>query len=134
MSRENVEIVRRVLDDWGRGDFTRQVDLFDPEITFETFMPDADENVVAHGFEQLAAFTRDWLGQWREYRIVGDEVREVAPGKVFVACRQMARGHSSGVEVESPGYCIWSLRDGKVVALSLHYDRAEAFEAVGLRE
>jgi hypothetical protein len=33
-------------------------------------MPDAGENVPAQGLAQLEAFTRDWLAQWRDYRIV----------------------------------------------------------------
>ena len=134
MSRENVEIVRRILAAWAEGDFRSEAERFDPEISFETFMPDSDENVVAHGLGEFETFTRDWLTQWRDYRIVGEEFREVAAHTVFVSVRQIAAGEQSGVEVASPGYSVWTLRGGKVMALSLHYDRTDALEAAGLRE
>ena len=46
MSEENVEIVRRIYVEWERGNLAAAVEWFDPEIAFETFMPDASENVV----------------------------------------------------------------------------------------
>jgi ketosteroid isomerase-like protein len=134
MSRANVEVVRLILAAWEQGNFGARPKLFDPEITFETFMPDTTENVVAHGFAQFAAFTRDWLAQWQEYRIIGEEFRAVGRDKVFVAVRQLARGRHSGVEVESPGFSVWTLQGGMVVKLSLHYDRDKALEAAGLRD
>lgn len=123
-----------ILAEWERGDFASRSDLFDPDVAFETFMPDASENVAAHGFAAMQAFTREWLAQWRGYRIVADEVRAVGADTVFVAVRQLAAGRHSGVEVESPGFCVWTVRGGKVVRLSLHYDRDRALEAAGLSE
>jgi ketosteroid isomerase-like protein len=134
MSQENVEIVRRVLAEWERGDFRAAAKLLDPEIAFETFMPDANEIVVAHGTAEFEAFTRDWLAQWRNYRMIGERFQEVGQDKVFASVRQVATGQHSGVEVESPGFSIWTLRAGKVIKLSLHYDRDMALEAVGLSE
>jgi hypothetical protein len=65
---------------------------------------------------------------------VADEIREATANKVFASVRQLAIGQHSGVAVESPGYSVWTLRDGKVSGLSLHYDRDTALEAVGLSE
>ncbi len=134
MSQENVEVVRNILREWAEGDFGASAKLLDSDITFETFMPDANENVVAHGFVEIEAFTREWLAQWRTYRIVGEEFRPVGPDKVFVSVRQIATGSHSGVEVDSPGFSVWTLHRGRVVKLTLHYDREEALEAAGLSE
>ena len=134
MSQENVEIVRLILAEWERGDFRAPVKLLDPEMTFETFMPDAKEKVVAHGTAEFQAFTRDWLAQWRSYRIVGERFQAVGRDKVFASVRQVAIGQHSGVEVESPGFSLWTLRAGKVIKLSLHYDRDMALEAAGLEQ
>ena len=134
MSQENVEIVRVIYAEWERGNFQAAVPLFDPEITFESFMPDASENVVVHGLHQIESFMRDWFGQWRGFRVIGDEFRPVGRERVFVAGRQAGIGLHSGAEVESPGFTVWTFRDGKVVKLLAHYDRAQALEAVGLRE
>jgi ketosteroid isomerase-like protein len=131
MSEENVEVVRGILDSWARGDFRAEKQPFDPELSFETFMPDADGVVTAHGLREVKAFSQDWLAQWRRYRIIGEEFRDV-DDKVFVSVRQVGAGGQSGVEVESAGFAIWTLREGRVVRLSLHYDRTEALEAAGL--
>ena len=134
MSREYVEIVRRIYAEWEQGNFQAALPLFDPEITFETFMPDATENVVVHGLDQIESFMRDWFGQWLSYRMTGDEFRPVGEDQVFVAGRQAGTGLHSGAEVESPGFTVWTFRRGKVVRLLAHYDRARALDAVGLRE
>jgi ketosteroid isomerase-like protein len=134
MSRENVEIVRQILDAWERGDFRSQARKFDPDIAFETFMPDADENVKLRGLEALEGFTRDWLAQWRDYRIAVEDLREVGTDKVFASARQTATGEHSGAMVESPGFIVWTVESGMVIGLSLHYDRAAALRAAGLSE
>ena len=129
-----MEIVRGILAAWADGDFRTGAAHFDPEVDFQTFMPDADHAVAAHGLGELEAFTRDWLAQWQRYRIVGDEFKALGSDKVFVAVTQVAAGGQSGVEVESPGSTVWTFRDRRVVRLSLHYDKAEALEAAGLSE
>ncbi|MEO7197392.1 MAG: nuclear transport factor 2 family protein [Solirubrobacterales bacterium] len=134
MSKENVEIVRRIYAEFERGNFAAAVKWYDPEIRFETFMPDASENVTARGLAGLGDFMRSWFGQWGHYRVIGDEFREVGNDKVFVAGRQVATGHESGAEVESPSFSFWTFRSGKVVELFLHIDRKEALKAAGLSE
>lgn len=134
ISRDNVEIVRGVYAEWERGNFQAALPLFDPDITFETFMPDANENVVSQGLDETASFMRDWFGQWRRYRVIGDEFRAAGSDQVFVGGRQAATGLHSGVEVESPGFTVWTFRRGKVVKLLFHYDRHMALRAVGLAD
>lgn len=46
----------------------------------------------------------------------------------------LARLGASGVELEMPATWIIELRDGKIVFWQTYTDRAEALEAVGLRE
>lgn len=132
MSTEDVEIVRRLLAAWARGDFRSEAELLDPALRFETFMPDG--TATARGLDELEAFTREWLAQWRDYRIAAEQIREGLTGRVFVAVRQTGSGRDSGVVVDSPGYCVFALRDGKVVELSLHYDRPAALGAAGLSD
>jgi ketosteroid isomerase-like protein len=134
MSQENVEVVRRTYAEWERGKVTAGVELFDPEIVFESFMPDANERVVATGPEEVESFMRDFLAQWRDYRLIADEIREVGKNKVLVAGRQAATGRKSGVEVEDPMCSVWTFRDGRVVGLLFEPDVQTALEAAGLSE
>jgi ketosteroid isomerase-like protein len=109
------------------------VERFDPEIVFESFLPDASERVVANGSAEVEAFMREFLRQFRDYRIFGDEYREVGPTKVFVSGRQTAIGRESGATVEDTLFSVWTFRDGRVVHLIFDRDRQRALEAAGLR-
>jgi ketosteroid isomerase-like protein len=134
MSEENVEIVQRVYDEWKLGNLGAAVPLFDPELVFESFMPDSSERIVARGLEEVAAFMRDFLVQTREYRMIGEEYREVGKDTVFVAGRQATIGRQSGVPIDGPAFWVWKFRDGKVVRLLFETDRQKALEAAGLSE
>jgi ketosteroid isomerase-like protein len=134
MSQENVEIVRRVYAEWEQGKFGGALALFDPDIVFESFMPDSSERVIFHGPEGVEVFMREFLPQWQDYRLIGDEFRKVGSDQVFVTGHQSATGRQSGVAVESPMFSVWTFRDGKVVRLIVEFDRKKALEAAGLRE
>ena len=134
MSQENVEIVRRVYDEWKLGNLEAAMGLFDSEIVFESFMPDSNERVVARGVEEIAAFTREFLIQTREYRMIGEEFRTVGDDKVFVAGRQATIGRQSGVAIDGPAFWVWTFRGTKVVRLLFETRRRNALEAAGLSE
>jgi ketosteroid isomerase-like protein len=133
MSEANVEAVRDIYAQWARGNMRAGVELFDPEIAFASFMPDANDWVVARGPEEVEAFMREFLAQWTDYRLIGEEFRD-ADTKVFVGGRQTARGRQSGVEVELPMFSVWTFRADKVVALRFTPSRQEAITAAGLEE
>jgi ketosteroid isomerase-like protein len=134
MSEEKVEILRSIYAEWEQGNLAAGRDLYNSDITVETFMPDAGDVVVLEGAGQFEAFVRDWLTQWKEYRVTGEDFQEVEPNKVLVSGRQIATGHRSGAAVESPAFGVWTFSQGNVVKLSLHYDRTDALEAAGLLE
>jgi ketosteroid isomerase-like protein len=131
MSQENVEVVRRVYAEWGLGNMRAGVDLFAPDILFESFMPDANQRIVAHSPNEVGAFMRAFLAQWRDYRLFADELRQ-ADEKVLVIGRQSATGRESGVAVEDTMCSVWTFRDQKVVHLLFERDPQRAREAAGL--
>ena len=133
MSWENVEMVRRAYAEWAQGNMQAGVDVFDPEIVFESFTPDASERIVVTGPAKIAAFMDEFLGQWRDYRLFGDEFHDVGD-VVFVAGHQTALGRHSGVSVEDTLCSVWTFRGGKVVHLLFDRDREKALEAAGLSE
>ena len=134
MSQENVEdIVRSIYSKWQRGNFA-DARFFDPEVVFESVMPDSSERVVAHGREGVEAFMREFLSQWRDYRVSGRDFRQVGTKTVLVEGHQSGTGRRSGVAVESPMFSVWTFRNGKVVRLIMEFDRSKALKAAGLRE
>jgi ketosteroid isomerase-like protein len=134
MSRENVEVVRQIYAEWAQGNMKAGVDLFDPQIAFESFMPDADQRIVATGAAEVEAFMREFLAQWRDFRIFGDDFRAAGDDTVYVRGRQAATGRGSGIAVEDSLCSVWTFRDGAVVRLLFERDWRRALEAVGLRE
>jgi ketosteroid isomerase-like protein len=133
MSRENLEVVRRIYAEWETGNFQAALPLLDQHVTFETWLPGSGV-VVVQGLDELASFMRDWFDQWRDYRVTGKELRAVGTDHVFVSGRQAATGRHSGVDVDSPAFGVWTFRAGKVVRLLIHSDRDAALEAAGLSE
>jgi ketosteroid isomerase-like protein len=134
MSEENVEVVRRTYAEWERGNMKAGVEVFDPEIVYESYMPDSTERVVVNTPEEVKGFMREWLAQWRDLRLFVDECREIGSDKVFVGGHQTATGRLSGIVVEDTVYSVWTFRGGKIVHLLFERERQRALEAAGLRE
>jgi catechol 2,3-dioxygenase-like lactoylglutathione lyase family enzyme/ketosteroid isomerase-like protein len=131
-TEDKLETVRRIVARWSRGDMRAGVDLFDPKIRFESFMPDSNRRVVCDNPGEVGAFMREFLSQWKDYRILGDEFRAIGSDKVLVKGRQAGVGRQSGVEVEGPLFSIWTFRGGRVVQLVFETELAQALDAVGL--
>ncbi len=132
MSQDRVEIVRAVWAEWEKGNMSAAVELFDPEIRFVSFMPDAREQVVAHGRAGVEEFMREFLRHWRDYRLIADEVSELGDDGVLVSGRQAATGRQSGVAVEDAMHSAWVFRGDRVFCLTFDRDRNAAIEAAGL--
>jgi ketosteroid isomerase-like protein len=130
MSRENVEILRRVYDGWERGDFSED-DVFDPEVEFE--MPDWPHGDKARGIEGMRRAWLASLSAWDDFRAEPDEFIDGGP-HVVVLTRIHAWGKGSGAEVSADTAAVFTLDGGKVVRLVLYWDTAKALEVVGLRE
>jgi uncharacterized protein len=132
MSRENVEIVRDGFSALARGDF-------------ESFFSFLDEDVEwVNPAYAVEPGTRRGIGEFREaldrlrasfgdIRIEVDEVIE-AGDDVVVAGRWTGEGTGSGVPLETTFSSVLTLRDGKVIRYEWFREKAEALEAVGLRE
>ena len=55
-------------------------------------------------------------------------------GRVAIEMTMHVRGLGSGAALSEYTGHVWTVRDGKVVEMRMFMDRAEALEAVGLRE
>jgi len=131
MSDDIVEIVRGIYAHWARGEMWAGADAFDRDVVFESFMPDSSERVVCRGLDEVAAFLREFLAQWRKYRLIGEEFERIGSDKVLVRGRQTATGRQSGVDVESPMFTLWTFASAKVVGLVLEPQLDAILEAAG---
>jgi Animal haem peroxidase len=103
-------------------------------VTKHSYMPDTTERVVVNTPEEVEGFMREWLAQWRDFRLFVDECQEIGSDKVFVGGHQTATGRLSGIVVEDTVYSVWTFRGGKIVHLLFERDRQRALEAAGLSE
>ena len=131
MSRENVEIVRRMYDAFARGDYETSLSYNDSEIEFSQ-PGDEPGGGTYHGHEGVIEAFAKWLGAWDDYGVEAEELIDFGDD-VLARTRHHGRGKGSGVEVEMQIFQLLTLRNGKVVRMRMYYDEAEALEAVGLR-
>ncbi|MBA2764074.1 MAG: nuclear transport factor 2 family protein [Thermoleophilaceae bacterium] len=132
MSQENVEIVRLMYDAWHRGDFETSLSYFDPEVEWIE-PPDNPGGRTRHGHEGVAGAVSTWTGVFDDYRY---EVRELIDlgDKVLLTAWHSGRGKTSGAPVSEENFCVFTLRDGRIVKQEMFRQRSQALEAVGLSE
>jgi ketosteroid isomerase-like protein len=129
MSEENVELVRSIYAGWVNGDYA-VVDWADTEIKFRFF--DGREAV---GVEAMGSLWRDFIATMDEFTNVPDRFLDAAEDRVLVLTRFGGRSKGGGIPItDLLGASLFTLREGKVVRLSLYTGQKEALEAAGLRE
>jgi len=134
MSRENVEVVRRLWEAAERRDRQAVFALYDPAIVWESHETGAIEREgLYHGHEEVREFFRDWLESFETYRAQADTFIE-AGDKVVVGYRVSGRGRGSGIEVDMHRWNVYAIRNGLVVRVEVFKTKPEALEAVGLSE
>jgi ketosteroid isomerase-like protein len=128
MSQENVELVRRVYEDWSRGDFSAG-DVFDPDVEFD--MVDWPGQDKSRGLDEMRQAWQASLRAWDDFRAEPTDFIENGP-HVVVPTHVTARGKGSGAAVTAETATVWTFESGKVVRLALHWDYAAALQALGL--
>lgn len=137
MSRENVEIVRRIYgvwDDLVLADPDDEVfdDFFDPAVEVDNSNAVFDGAVYRglDGLREYLAFLRE---AWTSLRVEPEEFIPVGEDHVVVSQRIFPRS-SAGVEVVARSAGGFTFREGKVIRLKTFQSKDEALEAAGLSE
>jgi ketosteroid isomerase-like protein len=133
MSQENVEIVRAIYEEWGKGNFRAGGDLWDRRVLFIPVaeLPEAGDYL---GPESVAEFMREFLQPWTNFTITAEELIE-AGDSVVVAAHQRGVGRESGLVAElEQQFQVWTFRGRAVIRFEAFRERGDALEAVGLSE
>jgi ketosteroid isomerase-like protein len=125
MSKENVEIVRRVYEGWSRGDFSES-ELFDAAVEFE--MVDWPHPAKSRGVDAMRETWLTTLAAWEDFRAKPDEVIDHGDN-ILVLNSISGRGRGSGADVSALTATVWTVENGRVVRLALSWDTARAREA-----
>jgi ketosteroid isomerase-like protein len=128
MSKQEIELLRHVYDDWAQGDFHSGRDLLDDDLEFRMGGAYVEHTRGRGVFEQQL---RDFLGGWDDYSIEAEEFVD-AGDKVLVECHQHGHGKQSGAEIDRRLFTVWTFRNQKVVGLEFFSDEHKARSAAGL--
>jgi ketosteroid isomerase-like protein len=132
MSRENVEIARRLMRAFNEGDVEAIVAECDPDVEWEEqAIPGVDR--VFRGHDGVRRWA-DLLGQGLSSLDVQEEALMEADDSVIASVRVEGEGTSSGVKVEMHVHLVATFRDGKLVRRQVFQRLDEALEAVWLPE
>jgi ketosteroid isomerase-like protein len=125
---EALKKLKRLYEEWGRGDFSGHAELFDPKMKGETF--GMGEPIRFESYDGFLTAMRDWLSTWeRPIRIEAEDFIE-AGNRILVLIHWTGRGKGSGVEIEGRGAHLWTFREGLVVGHETYRDRDEARAAL----
>ncbi|HEX2158681.1 MAG TPA: nuclear transport factor 2 family protein [Actinomycetes bacterium] len=132
MSQENAELIRRAYQAYASGDLDGMLALVDPELEW-TYLDPALERPspqVCHGRQELEQVLRQWAehGLWAEVEEVtsAGELVMVGVRTPWVDARHGRRG-------DDRAYSVFTVREGRIVALRDCRDRQEALQVAGIR-
>jgi hypothetical protein len=131
MSQENVDVVRRALEAFSRGDVPAFQGLATPDVEWKTGLGAIEGGEIFHGHDGVARYFARLEGAWEEFRFIPHEFHE-REDVVLVLGRLAGRGRGGGVPVDSPVGAVWELRDGRIWRLRAYLDHAEATRVAGL--
>jgi len=132
MSNENVELIRRAYDAYARGDLTTMLEVVDPDLEWTYLDPGLEDPQpeVCHGRHELQSALqrqaeRGLRAQLEEVVGRGDRVMVVVrtPGVDAYRVRQ----------ADDRNYDVFTLREGRIVALRACHDRQEALRFTGIQ-
>jgi ketosteroid isomerase-like protein len=134
VSRENVEIVRRVYEASGRRDREAVLALYHPEVVWDMshhpMVLVLGEPTYRVGHEGLRAWFQDWYEAFEDFEHTCEELIEVGDQVVSVGTDR-GHGRESGVDVERQIAGLWTIREGKIVRVVWFPSREEALRAAG---
>jgi ketosteroid isomerase-like protein len=134
MSRENVELVRRVLDEFTE---TQQpvADLTSPDLVWHVGSWSAwSGQPEFHGLDGFMEFFAEWTDAYEEWTQEVEDIIAAGESHVVAATRQRGRLRGSDSWVVLRAGFLYTVANGLVVRADVYGSPEEALEAVGLEE
>jgi ketosteroid isomerase-like protein len=135
MSEEEVEIIRKGLDAFNRGDRETFGHLLAPDVEWHTLAGPLLGVVTVRGREAMLKFLWEDVAEAIEgFHASPDELTDLGNHRVLVVVRFEGHGRASDAEVGMRVASLYELRDGMVASVRDYSSRDEALEAAGLEE
>ena len=125
-------MVRESFEAFGRGDFNRAFDAYDPAVEWQTADDEPDSHTY-RGIEELRGFVAHLADPWT------DRFGQAIRFDDFIDCGDWVvapwsgrlHGHGSGIEIEvSETYAVL-VREGRIARVDEYRTVEQALEAVG---
>ena len=138
MSQENVELVRRAMEEFNRGGAAAVINggFLSTEVVFDGSRSGIPGVGVFRGQDDVRAyFEEDWFAAFpfEEWEIQIEEPIDHGDQVIFTS-RQQGRGASSGAATALELGNIFTLRNGEIVRMEIYGQPEDALEAAGLPE
>ncbi len=132
MTQENVEIVRRSIAAYNRGDLDGVVESWAPDAVLDWSRSHGIEAGIYRGRAEIKEYMQRFLDSFEEVRLQIENSVEVENG-LLVENVAYFRGRD-GIEVQARSAWLIAIRDGQQTSLTLYQTKQDALEAAGLSE
>ena len=126
-----MEIVRRFIDAFNRGDDDAALALTDPGIEFHT---DLIEQQTFRGHAGVRDYRRNLDDAWASWRFEENRFREAGEDQVLQLYRLILRGRGSGISVQLDGGILWTISNSKIAGGTGFLNQGDALKAAGLSD
>jgi len=130
VSEENVLTVRGMWDSFMRGDFSRGLSVYDPDVEWDgTNLPDG---TVSRGHDAVVEHVRKWAAVWETWTVELEKVIDAGDDRVIAFIRERGRT-KAGLEVNELHSELYRVRNDKITYRKGFSDADEALRVTGLR-
>jgi ketosteroid isomerase-like protein len=131
MSRENVEIVRRLYEAVNTAGLEAVVGFAhrDVEVVPPPHWPDTS---TVRGVELVQGWARQWVETFEHFEVEPEKFLDPGGARVVAYVRDRGRIRGSETEIDARLIHVWTLAEGKVTRWQVFADEAQALKAAGL--
>jgi len=131
MPNENADLIRRAYEAYANGDLAAMLEFVDPDVEWTYLDPTLEDPIpqVCHGRHELEQVLRHWA----EHGLRAELEEVSSSGElVMVGVRTPGVDAHYGRRGDDRAYSVFTVRDGRIVALRDCCDRQEALNLTGL--
>src|SRR3954447_17203519 len=132
MSQENIEVVRRYIDTYNRGDHTTALSLFRSDAEVDWSRDRGPLKGLYRGHREIKTFREAFLSTFDEVQLEAHSFTEVGSEVVVPNTAHMCG--RDGIEVIARSTFVYTVENGQITRLRMFQEEAEALEAAGLPE
>jgi uncharacterized protein len=130
--REDVELVRSAFEAWNRGDIDEFAELMAEDLAWleVSGRPEGDSS-ERFGRDRMRRALESLFDAWESYHLEVERIEDVGD-RVVAVVREVARGRSSGLEVDGRWGYLVTVEDGLIVRIEAYRDAGQALQVAGL--